>query len=364
MRHARMGATILPMFLLFIIFLTSCDRYEVETYYTGKANVRVVLDWKTRFGEVPTGMTIMLAKDGDAITYTDITNDVSFYDMELEPGEYKMLVFNRTVGEFGSMQFSQMKSFNDAFAYANRLEHTNDFWDVNASYMREPEHIGCAVDTFTVLPEMTDGNFRFINWRDKAPDTRETLVLPEVVEPMTTDLYIRGKIIGYKYMASVVGNISGMANGFYLSQAWRREQTSYHYLGDWNSYPAPEESTETMSVGYITTKVSVFGLPHGREMLSQRVPDHNMVSLCFTLIDGTQHVFRYPVGDKIKYEIAELNGYFSKVDVTLDLDLEIITPFYQDDEVPNLPYAQPSGTGAFDAEVEPWGDDEIIDVPM
>ena len=89
-----------------------------------------------------------------------------------------------------------------------------------------------------------------------------------------------------------------------------------------------------------------------------------MLSLCFTLIDGTQHVFRYPVGDKIKYKQAELNGYFSKVDVTLDLDLEITNKFYTDDEVPNLPYAQPSGTGAFDAEVSDWGDDEIIDIPM
>ena len=55
---------------------------------------------------------------------------------------------------------------------------------------------------------------------------------------------------------------------------------------------------------------------------------------------------------------------FPKTSVTLELDLRVETPFYKDDEVPNLPYAQPSGTGAFDAEVAPWGDDKIIDVPM
>ena len=55
---------------------------------------------------------------------------------------------------------------------------------------------------------------------------------------------------------------------------------------------------------------------------------------------------------------------FQKSDVTLELDLVVDAPFYEDDEVPNLPYAQPSGTGAFDAEVAPWGDDKIIDVPM
>lgn len=351
-------------YLLFPVVFTSCDRYDIELYYTGKANVRVNMDWQTRFGERPTGMTIMLAKDGDAITFTDITNDVDYYDLELEPGEYKMLVFNRTAGEFGSMGFTKLNSFTEAYAYAQKLQQTTSFWDVNVSYMREPEHIGCAVDTFTVLPEMTDGNFRFVDWREKAADERHTLELNELVEPMTTELFIRVKIIGYKYMASVVGNISGMANGFLLTQAWRRSETSYHYLDNWSKYASPEETTEDISVGYITTTVSTFGLPHGREMLSQRLPDHSVLSLCFTLIDGTQHIFRYPVGDKIEYRVAELNGYFSKVDVTLDLDLEIITPFYSDNEVPNLPYAQPSGTGAFDAEVQNWGDDEIIDVPM
>ena len=144
-----------------VSLFAACDRYDIELYYTGKAYVRVNVDWQTRFGETPTGMTIMLAKDGDSITFTDISNFVDYYDLELEPGTYKMLIFNRTPGEFGSMRFSQMKSFNDAFAYAQQLQRTTDFWDVNVSYLREPEHIGCVVDTFTVLQEMTDGNFRF-----------------------------------------------------------------------------------------------------------------------------------------------------------------------------------------------------------
>lgn len=342
---------------------TSCDRYEVERYYTGKADVSVDIDWMSRFGERPSGMTIMLAKDGDAITFTDITNDVDHYDLHLEPGEYKMLIFNRTFGEFGSMRFYRTKSFNDVFAYAQQLQRTTEDWDVNASYIREPEAIGCAVDTFTVLPEMTDGEFRFVYWKDKIDGNYESLRLREVVEPMVTELYIRVKVIGFKYMSSVVGNIFGMANGFLLSQAWRRSEASYHFLDSWTAKAAPGESTAEKSVGYITTKISTFGLPHGRELPSQRQPDYNMLSLCFTLIDDTKHVFRYQVGDRITYREREVTK-FDKHDVTLELDLELIAPFYSDDEVPNLPYAQPSGTGAFDAEVQPWGDDENVDVPM
>lgn len=364
MMKRMMGLIVLMGLIGPMGLLTSCDRYEVERYYTGKANITVDVDWQSHFGTHPTGMTILLAKDGDAITYADITNDVDHFDLKLEPGEYKMIVFNRTFGEFGSMRFFKTKSFNDVYAYAEQLQRTTEDWDVNVTYMREPEPIGCAVDTFTILPEMIDGDFRFVNWREKVIAPDDTLKLKEVVEPMITELNIKVKIIGFKYMASVVGNISGMADGFLLSQAWRRTEINYHFLDNWTAKAAPDESTEAMSVGYITTTISTFGLPHGRELLSQRLPAFNALSLCFTLIDGTRHVFRFPVGDKITYHEMEVSQYFNKTDVTLHLDLEIITPFYSNDEVPNLPYAQPSGTGAFDAEVEPWGDDENVDVPM
>ena len=363
-----------PM-LLMLLALISCDRYELEQYYTGKAKVRVNVDWMSHFGERPSGMTIMLAKDGDAITFSDITHDVGGYDLDLEPGYYKMLIFNRTSGEYGSMGFNQMKSFEQAYAYAQQQQRSPDFWDVNTSYMREPEDIGCAVDTFTILPEMVDDRFRFVNWKDKGGDQVDTVNIQEVVDPMTTEMYIRVRVIGIKYMASVIGNISGMANGFLLTQAWRRPQRGYHLLDNWQCSPITYEDADSLkSVGYITTTIRTFGLPHGNEMIEQRDSTSNVLSLCFTLIDDTRHVFRYPVGKMIRYRNTDTDPstpsntrggfYFSKSDVTLELDLIVDAPFYNDDEVPNLPYAQPSGTGAFDADVEPWGDEEIIDIPM
>ncbi|MBQ9523825.1 MAG: DUF5119 domain-containing protein [Bacteroidaceae bacterium] len=363
-----------PM-LLMLLALISCDRYELEQYYTGKAKVRVNVDWMSHFGERPSGMTIMLAKDGDAITFSDITHDVDGYDLDLEPGYYKMLIFNRTSGEYGSMGFNQMKSFEQAYAYAQQQQRSPDFWDVNTSYMREPEDIGCAVDTFTILPEMVDDRFRFVNWKDKGGDQVDTVNIQEVVDPMTTEMYIRVRVIGIKYMASVIGNISGMANGFLLTQAWRRPQRGYHLLDNWQCSPITYEDADSLkSVGYITTTIRTFGLPHGNEMIEQRDSTSNVLSLCFTLIDDTRHVFRYPVGKMIRYRNTDTDPstpsntrggfYFSKSDVTLELDLIVDAPFYNDDEVPNLPYAQPSGTGAFDADVEPWGDEEIIDIPM
>lgn len=374
-RPMRLMGLMSPIIALLLV-LTSCERYELEQYYTGKAKVHVDVDWETLFGERPSGMTVMLAKDGDAITFTDITHDVDGYDLNLEPGYYKMLIFNRTAGEFGSMNFSQMKSFDQAYTYAQRQERTPDFWDVNIDYMREPENIGCAVDTFTILPEMVDDQFRFVNWKDKKGDRVDTVNINEVVLPMTTEMYIRVRVLGARYMASVIGNISGLANGFLLTQAWRRSERGYHLLDNWQRSPITYEGGDSLkSMAYITTTIRTFGLPHGNEMIEQRDSMSNVLSLCFTLIDGKQHVFRYPVGKMIRYRNTEdtrspapygTRGgfYFSKSDVTLELDLIVDAPFYNDDEVPNLPYAQPSGTGAFDADVEPWGDEEIIDIPM
>lgn len=353
------------LLLAALLLLGSCQREKIELYYTGRATVRVNIDWDTHFGGKPTGMTIMLAKNGsDDIIFSDVTNTVEGYDLELEPGTYRMLIFSLSTGEYGSMRFYQMNNFTEAYAYANKLQRTTDYWDVNISYMREPEHIGCAVDTFTVLPEMIDGDFQFVDWREKITDYQASLVLNETVAPMTTELFIRVKVLGFKYMTGVIGNLSGLADGFLLSQAWRRPQTGYILLDNWTATPAPEESDSVTSVGYITTHVSTFGLPRGRELIIDRDSLSNLLSLCFTLIDDTQHLFRYPVGKEIKYREAELTGVFSKVDVTLDMELLVETPFYEKHDPIILPYAQPTGTGAFDAEVAPWGDEETIEVPF
>lgn len=362
--------------------LTSCHREPLELYKTESAHIRVNIDWMTHFKEKPSGMTIILAKDSDQVTFTDITNNVNYYDLYLEPGNYKMLIFNHSYGEFGSMNFGQTGSFNDIYAVAKQnQDRIRDSWDVNVDYRREPEHIGCVVDTIPVTPDMVGGETHFFPYYEKE-EQEETIdridsTYKEVVEPMTTEMYIRVRVLGIKYMSSVIGNISGMADGFLLTQAWRRSGTCYHLLDNWSRSATTYINGDTLkSVGYISTTIRTFGLPHGRELNEQRDSVSNMLSLCFTLIDGTQHVFRYPVGKMIRYRSAELQSRadnpddesgskeFPKSAVTLELDLLVDAPFYEDDEVPNLPYAQPSGTGAFDAEVAPWGDDVDVDIPM
>ena len=87
--------------------------------------------------------------------------------------------------------------------------------------------------------------------------------------------------------------------------------------------------------------------------------------LHFTLLDNKTVDFAYQVGKNIRYEGDDGTVQaFYQADVALQLDLEIDAPYYDNDDVPIMPYAQPEGTGQFDADVEDWGDDENVDVPM
>ncbi len=377
--------------LMAVMTIVSCQRDPLEKYYTGKGEVTILPDWDSLFLQTNeqrkelTGMTVSFAKsDTSAVvaSYPDITNTVNKYEAELAPGKYNFLVFNLSPSEYGSMNFYEMKDFDKCFVVGLPLQRTTEFWDVNANYIKSPEYIGCAVDSFEVLPGMYDGEIRFVDYKDEAADIRDIVTKRAVVRPMTTELVIRVKVLGFKYMKSVIGNISGMANGFMLTQAWRRPQTCYQLLDNWTAKAAPEESDSVNSVGYISTRINTFGLPHGRELLSQRDSTSNLLSLCFTLVNDKQYTFTYYVGKDIKYKNAELDietgggsdisgdkevdtdDSFNKADVTLELELLIETPFFTNDYVPNLPYAQPTGTGTFDAEVEDWGEDVDVKVPI
>ena len=357
-----------------MLLLPSCNRYELELYSDGKADVHFTYDWDSLFHLRPDGMTLMLAHDGDSISYYDPTNSIFERTMRLASGRYLLTVMNRTFGEYGTMRFYQRQSHNDIFAVSNTYHiSTETAWDNGRTYMEEPEKIGVAVDTFTVPHTIDDLVFR--NWQEDASDLSVHLEQPEVIMPMTTTLNIRVKVRGISYMRSMEGYVSGMADGFYLNQLWRRSEVGVLKLDRWErdrSYetaarvqPAADNTPTEENVGWMTTSVETFGLPHGRELLRWRTPESNYILLHFTLIDGRTVDFSYYVGRNIRYEGDDGTlEVFNRADVTLELDLVIDAPFYDEDEVPILPYAQPEGSGQFDAEVEPWGDDENVDVPM
>ncbi len=354
--------------VLVVLACISCQRDPLELYYNGQADVHITYDWESKFGQKPDGMTLMLAHDGDSITYTDATNDVDESKLRLNSGEYKLMVINNTFGEYGKVNFYNRRSYENMMVKLKTYYvESENLWDNGRTYLEEPEKIGIGVDTFYIANAVD--SIIFYDYRDQAnPDTIH-LRRHVVIQPMSTTLNVRVKVRGVSYMKAMEGYITGMADGFYLNQGWRTSDAGTLKLKGWapekRSSTRADEDDDEENVGWMTCNVETFGLPHGRELLKDRVPESNYIMLHFTLLDDTSIDFAYRVGKQIRYvgDDGTMTS-FLQTDVALELDLEIDTPYYENDEVPILPYTQPSGTGGFDAEVQPWGDDVNVDVPM
>lgn len=360
------------LIIALLLLLTSCDREPLELYYDGRSDVQITYDWETEYGERPEGMTLMMAHNGDSLRLYPPTHNIDITnDLRLGSGRYLLTVMNKSFGEYSTVTFYDRNSHHDIHAKSKTYYVSSEnIWDNGRTYLEEPEKMGCASDTFDVSTIID--SLIFYDYRGTAiPDTIH-IRRHEVIQPMTTTLKVRVKVRGISYMRSMEGYITGMADGFYLSQGWRTKEVGTIKLGNWERDYAEEArrraadpTNDETNVGWMTCSVETFGLPHGRELLKDRTPESNYIMLHFTLLDGRTVDFAYHVGKDIRYvgDDGTLN-YFYQADVALELDLVIDAPFYENDEVPIMPYSQPEGTGQFDAEVEPWGDDENIDVPM
>ena len=354
--------------VLVVLACLSCQRDPLELYYDGQADIHITYDWESEFGQKPDGMTLMLAHNGDSIGFYDVTHNVDETVTRLRSGEYKLTVMNNTFGEYSKVSFLNRNSHNDILVKLKTYYvQSEDLWDNGRTYLEEPEKIGIGVDTFRV--DSSVDSLIFYDYRETAhPDTIH-LKRHVVIKPMSTTLKVRVKVRGVSYMRGMEGYITGMADGFYMNRGWRTTEVGTIKLEGWEpenrSNTRADEPEEEENVGWMTCNVETFGLPHGRELLKDRVPESNYIMLHFTLIDGRTCDFAYRVGKQIRY--AGDDGTitsFLQTDVALELNLEIDTPYYENDDVPIMPYAQPEGSGQFDAEVQPWGDDVEVDVPM
>lgn len=360
----------LALLMLLFVMVASCYREPLELYYDGKADAMITYDWMSKYGYRPDGMTLMLAKDSDQISSYDVTHNIDLTSMRANSGKYLLTVMNKTFGEYSTVSFYNRNSHNDIHVKSKTYYvQSEQIWDNGRTYLEQPEKMGVGIDTFKVSNVID--SLIFYDYRDEAtPDTIH-LKRHVVIEPMTTTLKVRVKVRGISYMRSMEGYVTGMADGFYLNQRWRTKEVGTIKLENWTRDTEYEKARRRAdedpeeNVGWMLCNVETFGLPHGRELLKDRVPESNYIMLHFTLLDGRTVDFAYQVGKNIRYEgddgTLEL---FYQADVALQLDLEIDAPYYDNDDVPILPYAQPEGTGQFDADVQPWGDDENVDIPM
>lgn len=315
---------------LLIILLTSCiyDDYSGCPQKSDRKKVRVNVDWHLFDKEVPTGMTVMVFPWSGGAPHTVLTNEITHADFSLEPGRYRILVFNQSTTEFGTLDFLGMDSYETARAV---VQHTTSRW-----YSRgDDELIG-------VEPEWLASDK--LDEFDVSDDFSEVTLTPKNV---LSQIQVSVKVPGIKNLRYVRGSLTGISEGFLLGQGKPLLSKVTYLLESWTKSVDENEVT----LGTLKASVKCFGLP---ETVSPDA-ENNQLSLSALLIDNkTQVDHQFAVGDKFKKDenSSEL-GYT----VSLHVDVQMPQP---------LPEVKPSegSSGGFDVTIQDWDKPEDIDIEL
>lgn len=315
---------------LLTILFASCiyDDYSDCPQESDRKMVRINVDWHLFDKEVPTGMTVMVFPWSGGAPHTVLTNEITHADFSLEPGKYRVLVFNQSTTEFGTLDFLGMDSYETARAV---VQHTTSRW-----YSRgDDELIG-------VEPEWLASDK--LDEFDVSDDFSEVTLTPKNV---LSQIQVSVKVPGIKNLRYVRGSLTGISEGFLLGQGKPLLSKVTYLLESWTKTIDVNDAT----LGTLKTSVKCFGLPE----TTQLDADNNKLSLSALLIDNkTQIDHQFAVGDKFQKDdnSSEL-GYT----VTLHVDVKVPEP---------LPEVKPSegSSGGFDVTIQDWGKPEDIDMEL
>ena len=359
--------------------LTSCYRRPLEVLLNERVNVRITVNWLTTvmgdvtkedsviaakyYGGTPNGMTLMLWGMNTGERFVESVNG-NYIDVALKPDTYRLIIFNDREDEFLPYQRLYDKDSYDNMTM--RLTHyipSRAYW--SNDYIYYPDPVGVAVDTFQITDEMVDrDSLIFAPYEDYVKggvlqnttlDSRSYEIL-EKATPMTVTLYMKCKVKNRESLQGIEASISGMSDGFYLSRVNRTQETGAIELNSkaWEYYAVGDPNE---ALGVITNKTATFGLPYGKELLSERNAADNILSLRITLTNGDVQEYSFEVGKNIRYitpegREAQIRYREDLHDLQLEIDLQ---------DVIVLPPLPSRGAG-FDARVAEWEEGGTFDV--
>jgi hypothetical protein len=271
---------------------------------------------------------------------------------------YKLIIFNQTFSDFHYQSFFEANSYDDMVMRANRYKNTTGWDSYVTDYMHYPDPVGVSLDTFDISQDMVNKDTTiFVFYDDYLNNGPETYAgktyryeIPEVSWPMTILLYIKAKIKHFYSIKSVEANISGMADGFYFSKIRRTSETGTLKLTGWRANMIGEAGDST---AVLTDSIASFGMPYGKELISERDSADNILTFNITLRNDSVVQYTYKVAKDMHY--IKPDGTEARIRYRQDLQnirLEIDLPDLI--VVPDIPGPLP-GAG-FDAKVDPWED--------
>lgn len=331
----------IAFFVATLPLLVSCTHKELCFDHHHTARVRIQTDWSAFTVEKPTGMSVNVYDENGDIVRNALSNNISFVDVELEPGRYNTLAFNQSPSEFGSVDFSGLDKWNEAMVMSIR---TKSIWfkSDNDPVMLEPEWIGTdtrndvtvSMDMLTVSPQIR--NTRGSDFPES--NVIATLTPQNIIYTITVMLRIKG----VHNLKSARASLDGLASGYMLGEGHPSASTGVELLEEWTL------TRETMdpTVGYIKAEITSFGLPYGHKAR----PQDNVLNLSLLLVDNkTKLDFSFSCGDSF------IKDKDDPMRLILCKELDGVLPDVKPEN---------GSAGGFDAKVDDWGDEEIIDIPV
>ena len=351
--------------LTLIATVIACDRRPLEVIVNNTVRVDVVARWRLvyvdLYGSVPTGMTVMVWGEDSRTPIVETTNE-DRVTLRLKEGKYRVLVYNQMEREFlPYMRFYNQTSYDNIMARNTTYQSSTD----GKTYTHYPDPIGVAIDSFTISDQMViRDTVIFMPYDDYISyGAGQEYVLEKVYEfpdtpwPMTVNVYLTCRVKHRQSVRGIEASLSGLADGFYLTRIVRTtEEATIEF--DPKQWTFTAYGDDADSLGYITNSTPSFGLPYGKELLSQRDSTDNVLNLRIYLTNDSVMNLSYNVGKNIRYitpegREAEIRYREDLHNLRLEIDLT---------DVINLPIIDnATGTG-FDAIVVDWDDGGVIDV--
>ncbi len=351
---SRLIGTLCSVAVVLLLLLCGCNRRELTYEYYPYCDVTLFADWSAS-SVSPTGMSVYCFPQDGSTPLLITTNNVRRTHLPLREGVYDILLFNQSVNEFGTLSFAGMDGFATAGVHAapfgTATLHTTSKGDESLS--EQPEQLAVARHTcFEVTAEMVEASALYRDDRYHPTDTTHyslTLTPQDVV----MDGIILVRVHGIQNLRSLTASFSGLASGIRLADDSPLPATATHPIDSWQKSVDDGDYTK----GTLRATYTTFGLPADAATLK---PEDLILSLSVLLVDDETVINReYPVGDLIKV-ISTRGGPATELALYLEIGITSGFPPLE------LPDVKPSGStdSGFGVDVDGWGDDEQIDVPM
>ena len=368
-RAQRNSLRLLTMFAVASV-ATSCERRQLWDEWDTLAPVDIDVDWsKSRWadfdeGEKPTGMSVYaFDKAGQQKPVLVTTNNIEHTQLSLYDGDWSIFLFNQSVQEYASLQFSGMDNYNSAkvetvpqtsrwfsSSRAGWVTRSNSPWalqtrtrtrtetrdDEYSLTTKQPVWFASDHSTGTIIDE---GSII----RDFTPHTRAAeskyTTLSSIVK-----VAVKVHFNGIYNLHSVRAVISGVAKSFNISQMSTLSEMTAHEITGWHK---EMEEGDTQR-GYVEATFQTFGLVRDYNPN----PEGLYLHVDVLLVDGETIITKdLPVGHLVR-EVPQSPG--EDLDLIIDVD-DVI-------DLPNVKIA--GGGNGFDITVSDWEDEIKIDIDL